>query len=526
MQTGSVYLKLQEILLVAETGVTIEDLRVGNFQYADLEDVVDDTTSTDILDGTLPLVSEEDAIRAKDITDLEKYPTGSKSGLKRPVTIWMRICYRAVKKAQHRDRRFFPGPCDASKKKTFAKLDTEDIARWFAFVVHVNSRQRSAIRNKTGVTDAIDKCDPAHRRTSGLHNVPAIPPLYKLRASNRRATAAELKVQGQAQAKLLLHEKMNSQRPELRGVRVATENTNSADKMEQILAKLVTRSMAATGKGKQTKGAAKGPGLAAIDPKYFKEAVNTLTANLDILYDRSEEQARKDTFDSHEVQDVLRYGLALGDFQQTAMEGEEQQQLDRVDWRAELQQRLKADREFAKAVQTAFGDPGKVAADDLKGVYDEVKVQQSFRALQSRINALSAVPPSFDECIKSCGMIESPNPDGTNVPIVKSHTGVTYIPHQVQGVGFCTGMLTSPARSGVLADETGLGKTIEGLGANDAINRKIRNAITAAGSKLPPKARQFPARELVLQSRTISHPGNCLFVFPGGKLLSTWGFFW
>ncbi|KAK3617322.1 hypothetical protein LTR56_025364 [Elasticomyces elasticus] len=54
------------------------------------------------------------------------------------------------------------------------------------------------------------------------------------------------------------------------------------------------------------------------------------------------------------------------------------------------------------------------------------------------------------------------------------------MPYQVQGAVFLTEMLQTDLRSALLADETGLGKTIQALTADDLLRLKTKDALEKA----------------------------------------------
>ena len=428
----------------------------------------------------------------------DRFPMGKTSGQLRAVLIWLRHAVRAITALNARDdgnsdKRVFSGPFESGLTtrnnpgfKELGGLEAEDLSRFFCFMAWVKKRH-TGINRGARTREILDEWV---RKDSWTHSTDLVwQPLYKVREGARAPTAKEVEIQTrvtQRQNVLMMMEQNASLRP----ARGSNPNDARIDEITDVLTKGLDPGSLKL-KGKKPKNHGTYSQAPAIELKLLKAAIAQMHESLVVYHDRTEKEARDATTAAakegklNDRADLAQHVQAAGDYQDLnadiAFDGDE------ADWRERLKQQQEADRDFArKLVQYKMehddADPDKEAFEQMQ---DAVRVHKAFHYFQRSINSLSATAPKWHEVIKKYGLqvcLDEPE-DDFGLPVIRCN-GVRLFPHQVEGVGWVAGMLMSSLRCCVLADETGLGKTITSYSAADLVRDQIEKSYENSGGKL------------------------------------------
>lgn len=388
----------------------------------------------------------------------------------------------AVRKAHDLDPKFFPGPETNRPSKKIQGLFTEDINRFFVLASYIRARYRNDKKSTTGKT-FLGNVGPNQRKGWSKHQ-PVIPSLFRYTAGPRQPNTAESEAQRHAMEVMTMMRRQAA-RPDLVKVK-GDVGEGDVDKFDATFT-----SFAKPKKGgkaiRKKKGGRTQPayrGLPAIDEKIRNAAIRALYAGLKVIYDRTEIEARTSALADDDDQETRKFATMLADLTNDKdIEGSAKKVDIEADHRAAFDESKKGADKLAEMVKL-YG----LSEDELLGASFEeaVKLSQDkhiarlFRLFQDSINSVSAGTLTFDEVVAQFGLDVERLADDT--PVVDHH-GIKLLPHQVIGIGFIFNMLRSNLRSCLLADETGLGKTIQALTADDFINADIKDALEADGCK-------------------------------------------
>lgn len=465
--------------------------------------------------------TRKDWLKGKDLTPAN-YPTGSGGGYLRPVTIWLRNCRTFIRDVKAKYPQAFRGPAPGTVGRDYLGINTEDMSRFFFLNGHLRGRERD-LRKQGDVNFVKEKCGPADR--TRLHTFAATPPLFKThtgaRIPTKRETADEEAMLRSMEMKHKIDHDINF------NMKADAEGPSKADDNMEILHKLLSTSQVNGGKqAKKGKKGERGLQAPAISPDQYDRAIDCLTRSLVTLYDRPDEEARKQSVNLMQdpaALELARFATAMADYQVAHVEAAAKDP-SKQSFTDALKERMDADREFAQRIFADSSSLDQTPAGMAKVVRiaSDLAVQKAFRAFQGNINSLSAVPPTFEEALAWTGFTALTDAAEAASGLAKGRGDAPLYPHQVQGVAWNGQMLRSELHAAVLSDETGLGKTIQSMETDEAVTGKIKEDLEEAGGKPSHRSHfRVPATNDAISRPgnccMFSRPRNCSLIFPAEK---------
>lgn len=441
--------------------------------------------------GDLPLDATTDpamqgwrnVLKCEDMENWTRYPIGTHTTLYRAVVIWFRHAYVAINLVKTTFPHAFSGPADPALSKTVHGLNTEDINRFYHLINYVKNKDR-AYNSNAKAPMFLDNLAP-NVRISLAKTAKIQQALFKFHTGPPLPNASERSQQEYASGIAKFMQRLAGA-PELAGSRGEGDHANP-DGMDSF----VNTFTAVVGGGGSKKKKKKGltgaiRRLAAIAPEHREGILSGLHGALTVLHDRTEAMAREGALSSAEAREASAYANMLTELQQ----GDDESAPHDAELhfnKAQAAQKLgeKALEELSVAYGVADGELETLTLDAAVEMVNKKKVTQLFQKFQSSINSVSAVPPDYHDVVKRFAMTIAPvEKEDEGIPVVL-HNNTRLLPHQVVGVGFIVDMLLSHLRTALLADETGLGKTVQALAASDHLNRFIGNGLRERGCKSP-----------------------------------------
>lgn len=189
-----------------------------------------------------------------------------------------------------------------------------------------------------------------------------------------------------------------------------------------------------------------------LSPEDLNALFDIITRPLDVLFDDPDRQ-NKTFFDSTATKRVKK------EIEKEA--ADEILALDKPD-----------DKKAAAKAAAAALRPGAGPVT----IPDDVKAR--FLELQSSLNQRSAMPPDFFSAIEDLGMTCTDIPDGEVDPVTKQNfridsRGMSLMPWQPQGTQWMSMMINSEIGACLVADDAGIGKTIQSLELMLAESRRV-----------------------------------------------------
>ena len=439
--------------------------------------------------------------------DPTNYPRGRNDGSMRGVVIFLRhaqIIYHRIKRFVRENEVNFTNPDqilagaqDPTRSKTIAGLSTEDISRINCLLFFVKHKSKQSKGTKAGKVAFWDKMRSGDRKGMA-ENKSAVPALFKLKGGAPPPNAHEKDQQAVA-IRLQQFMDLASRTPDMVGSIGGEMTEEDHTKVQDIVKRL---GMASAPNASTKRKARVVRQLARIDDSLFDQAITTITLGLYVLYDRTEDEARAAHLNADDLRNLTQMGTLAGDL---GNQVDDKGSKPEFDLRLSLEMQREAQGGLAAVYQAWDIDVAEGEEMDIDNLESKVKakaVKTAFQRFLSSINSVSAIPPDFDETVKAKGLKVEHEEDGT--PVVM-HNQIRLLPHQVVGIEYLVGMLLSNLRAAVLADDTGLGKTIQAIATHDKINTQIREGLAQLGRKFhPPQAHtdsgrtKFPLRRIRL----------------------------
>lgn len=438
---------------------------------------------------------DQEWLEGADLTDIQKYPIGQRAGYLRPVTIWMRNAWHYIKAARadfpgdDDSEGAFPGAAPGVPGREYFGVNTEDISRFFFLINHIRSKER-ADRSKKVPMNYLDKLetDQDYTAKGKTHKGDAVKPLFKTSSGARAPTKQEVAQQNASLRQIVMRTNMENDPTALLQKRNKIDaDPAAADENMEIIQKLLTENQAKRGKKKSRYGASVSRESPAIQDDMREAVIEALTSGLVIIFDRSEDEARsaavgfvKDSTARH----LAAFAQAMLDNQGTFL-GDQNSRRKFID---DVQIMMDADKEFRErllkdAYETRRAEDLDISDEEITKTAVDLAVARSFKKFQGGVNALSAVPPSYEEALEWTGFTEMTDPDVEGAPRAHGNGTVPLHPYQVQGVAFCGKMMVGELHCAMESDETGLGKTIQAIEADQAVSRQIGLAMEREGGK-------------------------------------------
>ncbi|KAK5690493.1 hypothetical protein LTR17_025939 [Elasticomyces elasticus] len=434
-----------------------------------------------------------------DCTDLDNdrttYPIQTGLGKLRAAMIFLRHAALVIWEASQipSGKKHFSGPAFKDRAKSICGLNTEDLSRFAGLIWFIKRKSQQESGPHRAKVDFLASCAP-HARSGKSGKITLLPAVYKLSSGPAQPSSLEKATQQYALDAAALQRELAM--GDAMGTRGATEDLAVIEHNDEIVNGL---SFGNRMPKKRSKKGSKARGVLKTLPDIANDLrdtlINTITLQLQVLYDRTEAEARETALDGNSDA-LLEAGSAnvLQDLRSLADESTSNTALaeSETSWTAALAQR-KGGSEAVNALSAMYGcTENELQSMTLQQVTQHVERKDAtkfFQQFQDSINSVTATPPTFDETVKRFNLVVTTLPDGT--PSVDHH-GIKLLPHQVVVVGFLVDMLLSNLHAAILADETGLGKTIQSLVTDDKIQEDIRTKLEAKKLLATVPFRDFP----------------------------------